>query len=89
MKNDRFMDEALPKFYGSTTIGERGQLVVPAEARKDLGIMPSSKVLVFSSPGGEGLLIFKADSVVEILSKTSQFLNGVAEVLQTNNSKQK
>ncbi|APV43696.1 looped-hinge helix DNA binding domain-containing protein, AbrB family [Dehalogenimonas formicexedens] len=40
-----------PKFYGSTTIGERGQMVIPAEARKDFDITPASKLLVFGSGG--------------------------------------
>ena len=35
------------KFYGSTTVGERGQVVVPAEAREDLGLEKGEKMLVF------------------------------------------
>ena len=31
-------------FYGSATVGERGQLVIPAEAREELGIHPGDKV---------------------------------------------
>jgi len=36
------------KFYGSVTVGERGQVVIPAEARKDFGIQPGDKLLVFA-----------------------------------------
>ncbi len=82
--NKRFMEAAIPKFYGATTIGERGQVVVPAEARKDLDMMPSSKVLVFSSPHSEGLLIIKAESVAEILAHASKMLSGVEEVLKSS-----
>lgn len=35
------------KFYGSVTISERGQIVIPAEARKDFKINPGDKLLVF------------------------------------------
>jgi len=35
--NPDAMKEAIPKFYGASTIGERSQLVIPAEARKDMG----------------------------------------------------
>jgi len=35
------------KFYGSVTVSERGQIVVPAEARKDFNIKPGDKLLVF------------------------------------------
>jgi AbrB family looped-hinge helix DNA binding protein len=35
------------KFYGSVTISERGQIVIPAEARKDFKINTGDKLLVF------------------------------------------
>jgi len=35
------------KFYGSVTVSERGQIVIPADARRDFGIMTGDKLLVF------------------------------------------
>jgi len=35
------------KFYGSVTVSERGQIVIPADARKDFGIKGGDKLLVF------------------------------------------
>lgn len=35
------------KFYGSITVSERGQIVIPAEARKDFNIKTGDKLLVF------------------------------------------
>jgi AbrB family looped-hinge helix DNA binding protein len=35
------------KFYGSVTVSERGQIVIPAEARNDFGIDTGDKLLVF------------------------------------------
>jgi AbrB family looped-hinge helix DNA binding protein len=34
------------KFYGSVTVSERGQIVIPAEARRDFGIEVGDKLLV-------------------------------------------
>ena len=34
-------------FYGSVTVGERGQIVIPVNARKDFGIKPGDKLLAF------------------------------------------
>ena len=34
------------EFYGSTTVGERGQVVLPAEVRKKFGIEAGQKLLV-------------------------------------------
>jgi len=35
------------KFYGSVTVSERGQIVIPADARKDFDIDTGDKLLVF------------------------------------------
>ncbi|MCX6810448.1 MAG: AbrB/MazE/SpoVT family DNA-binding domain-containing protein [Candidatus Berkelbacteria bacterium] len=35
------------EFFGSTTIGERGQVVIPIEARKALNVEKGEKLLVF------------------------------------------
>ena len=83
MIHQHLIGEAIPRFYGATTIGERGQVVVPAEARKDLNLSPSTKVMVFGAPMGEGLLIVKADSVAEMLARANKMLSGVEEVLKS------
>jgi AbrB family looped-hinge helix DNA binding protein len=44
--------------YGTTTIGEKGQVVIPAEARKSLGSEPGEKLLVFGT-GREMLALAK------------------------------
>jgi AbrB family looped-hinge helix DNA binding protein len=35
------------KFYGAITVSERGQIVIPADARRDFGINTGDKLLVF------------------------------------------
>lgn len=40
------LDLADNKMYGTTTLGARGQLVIPAEARKDLGLKPGDRIMV-------------------------------------------
>ncbi len=53
------------KFYGSVTVSERGQIVVPSDARKDFGIKPGDKLLVFGDlERGLGIATF------EIMRKT-------------------
>jgi len=84
MMHQHMMGEGIPKFYGATTIGERGQVVVPAEARKDLNLSPSTKVMVFGGLMGEGLLIVKADSIAEMLAHANKMLSGVEEVLKSS-----
>ncbi|MBN2240707.1 MAG: AbrB/MazE/SpoVT family DNA-binding domain-containing protein [Dehalococcoidales bacterium] len=79
-----FFGETTPTFYGATTIGERGQIVIPAEARKDLDLNHSTKVMVFRvGPFGEGLLILKADTVAKMITKANLMLSGMQDFLET------
>ena len=55
-------------FYGSATVGERGQVVIPAQARKKFNINPGDKVLVISHPTASGIVLCKIDAVREMLS---------------------
>lgn len=54
-------------FYGTATVGERGQIVIPAEARKCANILPGDKVLVVGHPPN-GLMILKMDAMKLFLS---------------------
>ena len=82
---DNFPEGRAPKFYGSTTVGERGQVVIPAEARRDFQITPATKLLVFGSHGGGGLIFTKAESVTEFLTKAMSMLNGLEKMLKADN----
>ncbi len=81
---DKILEERAPKFYGSTTVGERGQVVIPAEARRDFQITPATKLLVFGSPHGEGLIFTKAESVTEFLTRAMSMLTRLEEMLKAN-----
>jgi len=55
-------------FFGSATVGERGQIVIPAEARKRFSIHPGDKVLVMGHPHGGGIVVCKIDAMRDIFS---------------------
>jgi len=80
---DDFLEERAPKFYGSTTVGERGQVVIPAEARKEFQIISTTKLLVFGNKRGGALMLMKAESVTKFLSKAMSMLTRVEEELKT------
>ncbi|MDD5691475.1 MAG: AbrB/MazE/SpoVT family DNA-binding domain-containing protein [Candidatus Omnitrophica bacterium] len=39
-----------PKFFGKVPVGAKGQIVIPAEVRKEMGIKPGDKVIIISGP---------------------------------------
>lgn len=55
-------------FFGSATVGERGQIVIPAEARKRYNINPGDKVLVMGHPNASGVWVCKIDAMREVFS---------------------
>ncbi len=52
------------RFYGSITVSERGQVVIPAEARRDFNIEVGDKLLVFGDLKN-GLWVVKASMLIE------------------------
>jgi AbrB family looped-hinge helix DNA binding protein len=67
-------------FYGSATLGERGQVVIPADARKDCEIQPGDKVLVFRHPLHPHMLILaKISEMQELLQQMGRALEQAAE----------
>ena len=41
-----------PTVYGTATVGAKGQIVIPSEAREALGLEPGDKVLVLGAKKG-------------------------------------
>ena len=73
-----------PKFYGATTVGERGQVVIPAEARRDFDIKPGDKLVVMGMDKNRSIIITKAESLTEFLSKTVSTLTRFEEMLKSD-----
>ena len=64
-------------FFGTATVGDRGQVVIPADARKKLGIHPGDKVLVLQHPHSNGIVLCKIDAMREVFSS---FLEDLARI---------
>ena len=62
---------------GSATVSPRGQVVIPAPARRQLDIDAGTTLLVFVPPHGQGLLLLKADAVDQIVSVVSEQLTSL------------
>jgi len=72
-KNNKCPAHGQPKFYGSASIGERGQIVIPAELRSEFNIKPSDKFIFFSM--GKTINLMKADDAKEMLENISDMIS--------------
>lgn len=57
----------IPKIYGTTTLNEKGQAVIPADARAAMGLAPGSKLLVMGHPNGKGLFLITTEQAEHML----------------------
>jgi AbrB family looped-hinge helix DNA binding protein len=65
----------LDDFFGAVNVGERGQIVIPAEARKKLDIHTGDKLLVLGHPAKNGLMLVKIGAMREFLNDLATKLN--------------
>ena len=70
------------KCFGSAVVGPRGQLVIPVEARKELGIDVGAKLLAFNHFQGRGLIFVKLEAVEELLNTMSRRVDEFAKLLR-------
>ncbi|GIW67030.1 MAG: AbrB family transcriptional regulator [Candidatus Parcubacteria bacterium] len=68
------------KFYGSTIIGERGQIVIPKEARNDLKLKKGEKLLVFGMK--EMITLMKFSEAKKIMSYLEKHLENLKKILK-------
>lgn len=68
-------------FHGTTTIGEKGQVVIPADARKAMGLKAGDKLLVFSM--GKNMVALSKFEQLEAMADTmSKRLDGLRKILK-------
>lgn len=64
------------KAYGLTTIGERGQIVIPKEIRKMMRVKPGDKFFVCTR-AGKVIAMVKPDHFDEMIMEMTNFLKKI------------
>ena len=65
--------------YGAVRVGDRGQVVIPSKARKELNIKPGDLLLVMAGKNKRGIAMVKADAMREFANKIIHGLEDVNE----------
>lgn len=69
------------KFWGASTVGAKGQVVIPAEAREAFGIQEGDKILMLSPPNKAGIIAVKPEVIERFMQ---QMQSDIQEVLTTD-----
>lgn len=77
MKNHQVHPEG--RFYGTATVGEKGQIVIPQEARKNMKLKQGERLLVFGMDE-DMLAVAKLSHIAKITSHLAKKLKMISEV---------
>ncbi len=79
-----------PVFYGTATVGAKGQIVIPIEARERLKIKPGDKVVILGPHNKPQVVGLCSESVFSsFLERMDKKLNSVREALQNQKEDKK
>jgi AbrB family looped-hinge helix DNA binding protein len=78
------LEEMIPKFYGAVVVGERGQIVIPVEARRDMKITPGEKLIILGNPQENGLMITKVGPILQLMNRVRERMSQLESVIKTD-----
>jgi AbrB family looped-hinge helix DNA binding protein len=67
------------KLYGTATVGTKGQVVIPSDARDELDIKPGDRLYVMNAMHGAGIILLKE----EMLESFVEQIMAQVEVFRT------
>lgn len=73
------------KLYGTATVGTKGQIVIPADAREELGIKPGDRLYVVNAMHGSGVVFLKEEMLEDMVAQ----LTAQVEVFRELKNKEK
>jgi len=57
------------KLYGTATVGTKGQIVIPSDAREELGIATGDRLYVIGSPKTGVVGLLKEDKIEQFIER--------------------
>ncbi len=76
-----------PKCFGSATVGPKGQMVIPVNVRKELGIDTGTTLLLFTGHESRMLVLLPADAMEQALTMMSERLAHFEKLVEGYKSK--
>ena len=81
------VEEMMPKFYGAVVVGERGQIVIPVEARREMDITAGEKLIIMGGFRGNGLMITKVKSMEQLMKKALEQMSVFERIINEDEEK--
>lgn len=72
---------------GTVTVGPKGQVVIPAEVRENMGIKPGDKLVALYMPGKNSVGFIPESSLQDLIDKMGENLDQFRQVINNTNTK--
>ena len=70
------------KLYGTATVGTKGQVVIPSDARDDLNIQPGDRLYVVGSVEKKWVGFLKEDQLRELVEQLTENIEQYKDALK-------
>lgn len=74
------------KLYGTATVGSKGQVVIPVDARESLGIQPGDRLYVMGSQNGQWLGLLKEEQLRVMVENLTEHIEQYSDLLNNKQS---
>lgn len=75
------------KLYGTATVGTKGQIVIPSEAREELSIEPGDKLYIAGSVERKVLFCLKEEQLRALVEQLTSEAEAANKILSKSKSK--
>jgi AbrB family looped-hinge helix DNA binding protein len=73
------------KLYGTATIGSKGQVVIPAEAREELSLKTGDRLYVIGAMNSGGVVFLKEEMLEDMLAHMTAQLENIRSLKDKTN----
>jgi AbrB family looped-hinge helix DNA binding protein len=77
------------RVVGTTTVGARGQVVIPSDARKELGLKSGDKLIVMARSRGHSISLIPVDTFNEFLERASKNISAMEKQVSKETKRKK
>ena len=75
------------KLYGTATVGTKGQVVIPADARTEMGIEPGDRLYVIGSKKGKWVGFIQEGQLREMLDRLTGDIEQYKDILDASDTR--
>ena len=72
------------KLYGTATVGSKGQVVIPADAREELNIKPGDRLYVMNGMHGSGVVLLKEEMLESLVKQMTESIENFRALADNN-----